>query len=203
MDGDSMIRCAIARIVVLLGCSPLLAQDLAAPKSQQLPHTQNEMSQAAAHQHALPQARTTLWQITLGASLRQLPDCAEDTPLPENTSICLFPSLPAHPPYSWLTINNSPYRSAQLAQFSMMALWKALTPSLMDLGVESYRGACRRNLRKPACTSRALVEEREHGSGTRVPTPGFFTGWISMRPIPALWLHLRTLPMGQRYRHGN
>lgn len=108
-----MIRYAILWILVLLGSFRLLAQDVAPSKSHRLPHSQNEMSQAAAHRHLLPQARTTFWQITLGAPLRPLPDCAEDTP--ENNSTCLSPSLPPHPPYSWIAINNAPYRSAHLA----------------------------------------------------------------------------------------
>ena len=136
--------CNIAWIVILLGSSPLLAQDLAAWKSHHLSHRQNEMSPAVAHQHVLPQPRTTLWEITLGAPLRQLPDCTEDTPLPEDSSICLSPSLPAHPPYSWMTINNAPYPSAHLA----LILYEGAVESVDSIIDAPWCGVVLRSLQK-------------------------------------------------------
>lgn len=141
---------------------PLLAQALAGSKSHHRPHGQNEMSQAAAHQHVLPQARTTLWEITLGKPVRQLPGCTEVTSLPENSSVCLSPSLPAHPPYSWMTINNAPYRSARLA----LILYEGVVESVDSIIDGPWCGVVLQSLQKelgePACTSRALVEEREN-----------------------------------------
>lgn len=150
-----MIRYAIPWILVLLGSFRLLAQDVALSKSHRLPHSQNEMSRAAAHRHLLPQARTTFWQITLGAPLRPLPDCAEDTP--ENNSICLSPSLPPHPPYSWIAINNAPYRSAHLA----VILYEGVVESVDSIIDGPWCGVVLRSLQKE------LGEASMYQPGTR------------------------------------
>src|SRR5215469_298351 len=111
----TIIRCAIASILVLLG-SPLLdSQTLVGTRSHRSPQKwQGAMSQTAAQQHVLSEARTSFWGITIGAALPELPDCALDPSMPENSSVCLSRSLPPRPPYSYMTISNAPYRSAQL-----------------------------------------------------------------------------------------
>src|SRR5215469_5258225 len=77
---------------------------------------------------------------------------------------------------------------------------RALIPSSMDLGAGGYCGVCRTNSANPACTSGAVVAEREHGCGTQAPISGSFTVWISMGQMAAFWLRSPTLAIGQRYR---
>lgn len=101
------------------------------------------MSQAAAQQHVLSEARTTFWGITMGAPLPQLPDCALDASLPENSFICLSSSLPARPPYSWVTVSNVPYRSAQLG----LILYKDVVESVDSIIDGPWCGLVLKSLR--------------------------------------------------------
>ena len=149
-----MIRYAICWILVLLGSFRLLAQDVALSKSPRLPHSQNEKRQAAADRHLPSQERTTFWQITLGAPLRPLPDCAD---APENSSICVSPSLPPHPPYSWIAINNAPYRRAHLA----VILYEGVVQSVDSIIDGPWCGVALRSLQKE------LGEASMYQPGTR------------------------------------
>jgi hypothetical protein len=58
-------------------------------------------------------AKITLWGLTLGAALPRVSECATDWLLDSN-AVCRS-SAHAHPPYSWVTLNNAPCRRAHLS----------------------------------------------------------------------------------------